>query len=155
MSQFTFDGYTVRSVESRDSDYINQLIEADPYHRGRMTAEFFTQLLPGEDAWALEDPLGRVLFYFKTSVACRIDIQFAGQSKHENMFGLLRGMAWLEGVLVRNRFRELFFDPDGPELAQFAKRRLGFVEATPKLIKYLGLPTKKEACDLDERMVSQ
>lgn len=134
---FTFDNYTVRPVERRDASYIKELIAGDPYHRDKMTAEFFLKLKPGEDAWALEDRQGKIIFYFKTTVAARIDIQFTPISKHETMYGLMRGLAWLEARLVNNRFRELFFDPQGPELAEFAKRRLGFVEAEPVLVRPL------------------
>lgn len=136
---FNFDGYTVRPVTPKDREYIDLLIQADPWHRDKMTADFFLSLKPGEDAWALEDAQGEIVFYFKTTVAARIDIQFAPIPRRETMLGLMRGLAWLEARLVSNRFRELFFDPQGPELAEFAKRRMGFVEAQPTLVRNLSL----------------
>lgn len=131
---FTFDGYTVRPLDERDRPYLDIQIEADVYHRGRMDADYFLQLKPGEDAWALEDEQGRVVFYFKTATAVRLSIQFpsieGAEDKARNRAGMLKGLAWIEGIFRANRFREILFDTEGVELANFAKRRLGFAEAT-------------------------
>jgi len=130
---FTFDGYTVRSMDERDRPYLTQQIAGDPYHFDRMDADSFLKLQPGEDAWALEDEQGKVLFYFKTSTAVRISIQFPGpegiEDKARNALAMLKGLAWIEGIFRANRFREILFDTQGPELANFAKRRMGFSEA--------------------------
>ena len=131
---FTFDGYTVRPLDERDRPYLEAQIEADVYHRGRMDADYFLRLQPGEDAWAIEDEQGRVVFYFKTATAVRLSIQFpsieGAGDKARHRAGMLKGLAWIEGIFRANGFREILFDTEGVELANFAKRRLGFREAT-------------------------
>ena len=138
---FTFDGYTVRPITERDRPYLEIQIRADDYHRGRMSADYFLKLEAGEDAWALEDEQGRVVFYFKTAAAVRMSIQFpvleGNEDKARNRAGLLKGLAWIEGIFRANRFREIIFDTEGVELANFAKRRLGFVDATGLLSRPL------------------
>jgi hypothetical protein len=85
----------------------------------------------------LEDEDGRVLFYFKNSPAIRFSIQFTADAdlsgKRRNMGGLMRGLIWIEAIFRASRFREIIFDADSPELENFAKRRLGFVDA-PNLL---------------------
>lgn len=131
---FTFDGYTVRAIGEQDRAFLELLIETDDYHRDRMTPDFFLKPQPGEDAWAMEDGEHRVVFYFKTSTVVRIAIQFAAAEtlgdRRSNQSALMRGLRWIEGMFRVNRFTEIVFDTEGPELARFAKRRLGFVEAS-------------------------
>jgi hypothetical protein len=130
MSVFHFDTYTVRPVEERDRTYLTQLIEADEYHKDEMDARFFLELWPGEDAWALEDQTGNVLFYFKTQTAVRLSMQFAQaetvEAKTRNRLALMKGLAWIEAQFRANRFREILFHTDAPELTVMAKRRMGF-----------------------------
>ena len=130
---FTFDGYRVRRVTEQDRDYLEVLIECDDYHRGRMTPDFFLKCEPGEDAWALEDESGNIVFYFKTSVVVRMAIQFRPTEcladKLRNLNALSRGFRWIEGIFRLNKFREVIFDTEGPELSHFAIKRLGFAEA--------------------------
>jgi hypothetical protein len=87
----------------------------------------------------LEDEHGKVLLYFKTQVAVRLSIQFAAsqtkQEKQQNRMALLKGFAWIEAMFRKNRFREIIFDTDGPELTAFAKRRLGFRESPSELLR--------------------
>jgi hypothetical protein len=136
---FHFDEYIVRPMSERDRDYLDTLIEDDAYHKGRMTPDYFLKLMPGEDAWALEDEQGNVLLYFKTQVAVRLSVQFAAsetkEEKHRNRLALLKGFAWIEAMLQQNHFRQIIFDTQGPELTAFAKRRLGFRESTSELLR--------------------
>jgi hypothetical protein len=125
-----FDSYTVRPVSEKDRAYLTSLIEADEYHHGKMDADYFLQLKPGEDAWALEDEKGIVLFYFKTQTAVRLSIQFANTDKTRNRIALFKGLAWIEAQLSANGFRELLFQTTAPELAAMAKRRMGFREVS-------------------------
>lgn len=138
----TFDGYTVRRVQPGDRAFLAQLIEGDPYHRD-MTPDFFLKLMPGEDAWALEDERGEVVFYFRTSTAVRIAIQFrptgSPTDRARNRRALLRGLRWIEDVFKKNLFREIITDTEGSELRAFAKRHLGFKEAQT-LVRALGVP---------------
>jgi hypothetical protein len=135
MSQtFTFDGYTVRPISEADRDYLTWLIEEDEYHQNKMTADFFLKLQPGEEAWALEDEKGQIIFYFKTSIAVRMAIQFTHVTSirdvRRNQSALLKGFQWIEGLFRIRQYREIIFDTEGPELYVFAKRRLGFVDAS-------------------------
>lgn len=145
---FTFDGYTVRPVGEHDRAFLAQLIEADQYHRARMTPDFFLKLMPGEDAWVLEDERGEVVFYFKTSTAVRLAIQFrptaSPTDRARNRRALLRGMRWIEDVFRKNLFREVITDTEGSELRLFAKRHLGFVEASmlTRSISWVNSPPK-------------
>jgi hypothetical protein len=129
---FHFDGYIVRPVEERDREYLASLIEADQFHALRMDADFFLNLHPGEDAWAMESERGNVILYFKTQTAVRLHMQFVGadtkEDKTRNRIALLKGMAWIEAQLRANSFREILMQVDGPELAAMAKRRMGFRE---------------------------
>jgi len=136
---FTFAGYTVRPLSEKDRPYLDVQIRADQYHQGRMDADYFLKLNPGEDAWALEDEQGIVVFYFKTATAVRISIQFpaieGAEDKARNRSALLKGFAWIGDIFRNNRFREVIFDTEGVELANFAKKRLGFRESPGLLIR--------------------
>lgn len=142
---FYFNEYRVRPVKESDRVYIDKLIAADPFHNGCMDADWFLSLPAGEAAWAVEDAQGNVVFYFKTQTAVRLSIQFGEQPSSVNRAALQRGMAWLEGMLIQNHFREVIFDTAAPFLAAMAKRRLGFVTGAPGTL-YRVLPTP-EASD--------
>jgi hypothetical protein len=145
---FAFAGYTVRQITESDRPYLAQLIEADEYHRDNMTPDYFLKRERGEDAWALEKD-GRVLLYFKTQTAVRVGMLFAQaetrSEKLENATALIQGLAWLEAILGGNGFREIFFDTEGPELENFAKRHLGFTEAGNLLSRLVAHPKTPEA----------
>ena len=136
---FHFDEYIVRPINEGDRAYLESLIEADAYHKGRMTADYFLKLVPGEDAWALEDLQGNVELYFKTQVAVRLSIQFAhsktSEERSRNRTALMKGFAWIESMFRQNRFRQIIFDTAGPELTAFAKRRLGFRTSQQELLR--------------------
>jgi hypothetical protein len=128
----------------QDRAYLDTLIEADAYHKGRMTPDYFINLLPGEDAWAIEDEHGTVVLYFKTQTAVRLSLLFAQAAtpaeKHRNRDVMLRGLAWIEAMLRQNHFREILFDTEGPELRAMAKRRMGFRETTGDLKREITPP---------------
>lgn len=140
---FHFDGYTVRPLTERDRALLTELIEGDPYHRERMTADFFMKLMPGEEACALEDETGHVVFYFKTTTCIRIAIQFqptrTNLERHRNRRALTRGLQWLQGILREHFFHELITDTEAPELRAYVKKRLGFTEG-PLLVRTLHSP---------------
>jgi hypothetical protein len=140
MSQtFHFDGYTVRPVMEADRSYLSILIQADVYHCDRMDADYFMKPLPGETSWALENPQGRVLFYFKTAPVVRMSIQFTGnetpQEREANRDALTKGLAWIEAMFAAARFREILFNTEGPELTLFARKRLGFAPAPGLMVR--------------------
>jgi hypothetical protein len=139
---FYFDEYVVRPVAEKDREYLTHLITSDPYHHDCMDADFFLHLLPGEDAWAIEDRKGNALLYFKTQTAVRLSLQFTEQTAEVNRRVLGKGMAWIEAMLIQNRFREIIFNTMGPELKAMAKRRLGFKERAVELVRMLGVPNR-------------
>jgi hypothetical protein len=138
---FHFNGYSVRPVEEFDRVYLETLIRADRYHCDRMDADYFLKPQPGETSWALESPQGKVLFYFKTTPAVRMSIQFTGNEtpveREANRDALMRGLAWLEATLAAARFREILFDTEGPELSIFARKRMGFVAAPGLMVRMI------------------
>ena len=142
---FAFDDYVVRPVTERDREYLTDLIRDDPYHAACMDADFFLKLVPGEDAWAIEDRQNNVQLYFKTQTAVRLSLQFANQSSNENRQVLKKGMAWIEAMLVQNRFREIIFNTQGPALKAMAKKRLGFVGSAEELVRVLPSSTPADA----------
>lgn len=143
---FHFDNYVVRPVGEQDRQYMAETIENDEFHADRMTPDYFLDLKPGEDAWALEDEQGKVLFYFKTQTAVRLSMLFTeGKQKTKNRIALLKGLAWIEAQLRQNCFREILFQTDGTDLAQMAKKRMGFRESPGDLIRSIGLPKAPQA----------
>jgi hypothetical protein len=144
---FQFDGYMVRRIDENDRAYLDQLIAADPYHQDCMNADFFLDLVPGEDSWAIEDAKGEVLLYFRTNTAVRLCLQFAKQDNLANREVLTKGFAWLEAELIKNHFREIVFDTKGPALRLMAKRRLGFRDSNQELVRSLPAPTGVRGVD--------
>lgn len=141
---FRFEDYIVRPVEECDRSYIEATLADDEFHR-EMTPDFFLRLLPGEAAWAVEDHKGNVLLYFKTQNVARISMIFPSRDRERNRNVLIKGLEWLEGMLVQNRFHEMLFDTKGRELRVMAKRRLGFRESPEELVKTLPSPMMTEA----------
>lgn len=139
---FQFDEYTVRPVNEKDREYLDLLIASDPLHWDCMDADFFLKIAPGEEAWAIEDGKGKVCLYFKTSLAVRLALLFANQTSNvANRDLLTKGLEWMEVILMRNKFREILFDTQGPALYAMARRRLGFREAQKgTLVKSLPVP---------------
>jgi hypothetical protein len=138
---FQFDGYTVRPMTEQDRPYLELQIAADPYHCGKVKTDFFLKPQPGESSWALEDRDGRVIFYFKNSPVVRMHIQFTANpdltGRRKTMMGLLKGLAWIEGIFRASLFREIIFDVDSPDLEEFARKRLGFTDARKLLSRIL------------------
>jgi hypothetical protein len=137
---FRFDSYIVRPVEERDRQFLEETIAKDEFHKDCMDGDYFLKLLPGEQAWAVEDEIGNVLLYFKTQNVARISLIFTRQEREMNRDLLTKGMAWLERMLVQNFFHEMLFDTKGRELRLMAKRRLGFRESPEELVKSLPAP---------------
>lgn len=135
-----FDNLVVRPCGERDREYLEDLIEADPYHNdGVLAADDFLKLLPGEQAFVVENELGYAVLYFKTATVVRVTMQFIetrnAEDRERNRNILLRGLEWLEGRL-RGRFRELVTQTDSPALTLTLKKRLGF-QALPNQLSRL------------------
>lgn len=148
MTTFRFGEYRVRPTGEQDREYLSECIERDNYHRGRINADFFLKLRPGQDGWAVEDAKGKVVFYFRTDAIVRFAIQFTDSeslsAKRTNAVAMMEGLAWLAGILSQNNFHEIITDADSPELQRFTKRHLGFKDAPGQLSLALGITPKKE-----------
>jgi hypothetical protein len=135
-----FDGYYVRPCGERDREYLEDLIENDPWHRDKMTADEFLNLMPGEQAFVVENEQGFAMLYFKTATAVRLTLQFVttrnAEDRARNRGLLMKGMEWLEGRL-RGRFREIITETDGPALTMMVKKRLGFQEVKNQLSRLI------------------
>lgn len=143
-----FDDYIVRPVEESDRSYIEATLADDEYHK-ETTPDFFLQLVPGEASWAVEDQKGNVVLYFKTQNVARLHMIFPSKDREVNRNILTRGMEWLAGMLVQNRFHEMLFDATGRELRVMAKRRLGFRDSPGELVKSLpAYPTSGGVIDV-------
>lgn len=134
--------YSFRPVCEQDRPLLAHMIDADPFHAGRVLPDFFLRLHPGEGAWAMEDEWERVVLYLKIENAVRLHIQFGASStapdRERNRDALATGVEWLERRLSENSFREMVFDASNPVLARSAQKRLGFVEASADLRR--GIP---------------
>lgn len=139
-----FDGLYVRPCGERDREYLEDLVESDPYHKDTLKADDFLRLMPGEQAFVVEDEMGYALLYFKTATVVRITMQFIetrnAQERARNRHILQRGLEWLEERL-RGRFRELIFNTESPALTLTAKKRLGF-QALPQQLSRLIPPVR-------------
>lgn len=128
---------TIREIREEDKPAIEDWIEADDDHRGKMTAEFF--FAPLALGLAFEDDDGPV-FYVRLDPektgAVRVHIQFGPAAG-----GLRTARMLTEGFFVVRerarmaRARALIFDSITPRLREFCRRRFGFtaVEGTNDL----------------------
>ena len=130
----SFGKYTVRALMERDRDFLAAVIAADPFHRDTVSVEWWYNNPPGENAWAVEDEMGKVVLYFKTQTACRFSLQFVTGDRRTNWKVLTEGMDWLAETLTGNMFREIITDSNGPELRAMATKRLGFLPAPPETL---------------------
>lgn len=130
----SFGNFTVRPLAERDREYLDRLIQNDPYHRDTVNVGWWYNNPPGENAWAVENEKGTVVLYFKTQTACRFSLQFVTEDKRTNWKVLSEGMDWLAATLTGNGFREIITDSNGPELRAMAQRRLGFLPASPETL---------------------
>ena len=139
---FEFGQFRLRPAVEGDRALLEQWIEADPFHRGEVRAGFFLERAPGVDAWALEDASGHVVFYFKTEVAARVHIQFGPAEttadRERNRDAMVDGLAWIEGQMAANGFREILFDSRNPVLIRTAEKRMGFVRSPDDLRRAIG-----------------
>lgn len=136
---FGFGQFRMRPTSERDRQLLEQAIAADPDHRGRVSSDFFLDHLPGEDGWAIENATGRVVFYLKTQVGCRLHSQFVSdataEDREQNREALVQGLDWLEGQLGANEFREMIFSSVHPPLIAAAIRRMGFRRSPNELVR--------------------
>jgi hypothetical protein len=117
-----------RKITEADCPQINAAIEADPFHAGKGTSEFFFE--PFSEAFAVGDSEGDVM-YVRISRALRVNAVFAGDARRNKEV-----MTNLAKVLAKQAedsgFREVVFTSENPKLRAFGET-IGFA-AKPDLV---------------------
>lgn len=86
----------IRATTKDDTELVQEWIDADPEHRGRGVAEFFTEARPGATQFAVLDDVGSPVFFVTLEKVVRGHIQFNPEAaKGKNVKALL----WLGGFL--------------------------------------------------------
>ena len=134
---YRFGRYTLSPLTEADRPRLEAWIAADPFHDGRVSADFFLHTVPGEEGWCLLDEYDEPIFYLKTATAVRLHIQFGPSrspaERERNREALTEGVEWIEGVLSARSFREMIFDSFNPLLRRMATKRLGFTASQEEL----------------------
>jgi len=121
----------LRKLTEADCSKIEELIEKDPLHRGKGSADNFYE--PGTEVMAVED--GDGVFYVQISRALRVralfDVDPAKKSKNAKM--LIKFTPCLAEMARQSGFREMLFATESKPLAEFEKR-LGFQESPNELV---------------------
>jgi hypothetical protein len=144
-----FAGLTLRPVEAHDRPALESWIEQDEAHRECVSADFFMGLdengQPDGRAtcYVIQDADGEI-FYIRLSRASRVNIQFAPEASREqrerNRDALIKGMAFLEGLLCDAGAEEWIFETKTPALRAMALKRMGFVESPRELRRVIPSP---------------
>jgi len=141
-STFAFDGFVLRSTNAQDQHLAEEWTEADPAHRGTPAA-FWTTDKVDVKSFLLTDSQGPV-FFFRMKAVWGMDpkghvqvwIQFPPGSTRtlgERVWrGLIKGFAWLEGMMAQVGFEAVYFSTKNPKLAYFCRKRIGFVNTGRK-----------------------
>lgn len=116
-----------RILSASDDSTIQEWIDRDPEHKGKIRAPFFTQPSNGQLAYAWEDENGKTLFYVLVENVARIHIQFNPDlNRAENARGLNKGYEWLIDGLRDRGYKEMIFESTYAPLIRFCKRVFGF-----------------------------
>ncbi len=138
--EYRFGPYTLRMATAEDAALAEKWIQADPFHRERVSADFFTKEEPGVGCYVLLDHDGPI-FFFRTENAVRVHIQFADpglpSSRERNRDALRDGMDWLALQLAARSIYEILFDSNNPILRRMTEKRLSFVAAPDDLRRSL------------------
>jgi hypothetical protein len=125
---------TDRLIEADDLSTLQKSLARDESHKGT-APEFFTE--PGTICKVYEDEQGPICFVRGTK-ALRLDIQYVDNSDGKrNMKAMLAGFETLADKARENGFMEIVFNTNSPMLAQFCKKRFGFVESAGELRRFL------------------
>lgn len=138
MSAFTFDEYRLVAASEELREHLQKWIDADPFHSGKVGADFFIKQQTGSNSCVLLDKFGEPVFYFKTELALRVHIQFGPAEttadRERNREALTKGFAWLKQMAANLKVRQLIFGSENPLLIHFSKKRLGFHKSPFELV---------------------
>jgi hypothetical protein len=135
MTSLKVGDYLWRPAGERARKLIEQWIEADSDHSGRVTADFFCKSTEGHECYAVEDACGLVIFYVKLNLppgsrVLRINMLFRPYDRLKRRKwtadALVAGFDWLKQASEGVGLAEIVFKSSKPELVTFAIRRLGF-----------------------------
>lgn len=138
MAAFTFDEYRLVAASEELREHLQQWIDADPFHAGKVGTDFFIKKETGANACVLLDKFGEPVFYFKTELAMRVHIQFGpaatSEERERNREALTKGFGWLKQMAANLGVRQLVFSSENPLLRHFSGKRLGFHKSPFELV---------------------
>jgi hypothetical protein len=112
----------VRRVEESDRDLLDKAARSDPFHAAvGLTGQHWA----GKDTLFYEDELGPVVA-LKTTNVVRVDVQFLTQEKTRNARALVAGFYSYVGILQKRGVKEIVFNTESPEVAEFFINRFHF-----------------------------
>lgn len=136
ITTFQFGKYTLRPPGEGDIKLAVEWTEKDPFHRLTTLPKFWMEQTKFIDSYLLLDNEGPVFFIRidqSLDAAC-LHIQFMPMMTHKEsqrtMLALMRGLEWLERILVGNAIKTLFFDSENSNLIRFSVTRLGFTQTS-------------------------
>jgi hypothetical protein len=112
----------VRRVEESDRELLDAAARSDPFH---LAAGLTGQHWAGKDTLFYEDELGPVVA-LKTTNVVRVDVQFLTQEKARNARALVAGFYSYVGILQKRGVKELVFNTESPDVAEFFQKRFHF-----------------------------
>ena len=129
----------LRKADENDRKRIAELIEKDPYHAGKGSADFFFE--PGSECMAVEE--NGHTFYVRIARALRINAIFDPEQKSKNARMLIKFTPAIAEMARQSGFLELVFATENPDLAKF-EHKLGFDAAPGDMTMTLAFPEKAE-----------
>jgi hypothetical protein len=123
-----------RRIEENDRPILAESLAADTFHQGTNVDFFYDQR---SICNVYEDDDGPVMVVRGTK-ALRLDIQYLDNNDAKrNMRIMLDGFDDLAHKARESGFTEIVFNTNSPLLAQFCKKRFGFVESAGELRRFL------------------
>jgi hypothetical protein len=146
---FTFNELTLRPATEDDRELCQRWIDADPDHRGKITADFFLEGEAGVECMVLVDKWGQPRFFFRQQRALRIHMQFppntTSEERTKTREALTFGFGWLKHIASRHGYRELIFESTVVPLMNFCKNRFGFSSSPNELVCPITPPDPPQA----------
>ena len=123
----------IRKANEEDKQRIAEMIDADVWHAGKGSADYFFE--DGSECMAVEEK-GHT-FYVRIARALRINAIFDPEKKSKNARMLIKFTPALAEMARQSGFKEMIFSTENPELAKF-EERLGFLPAPTDMTMKVG-----------------
>lgn len=123
----------IRKANEEDRKRIAEMIESDPWHKDKGTADYFFE--DGSECMAVEE--NGNTFYVRIARALRINAIFDPEKKSKNARMLIKFTPALAEMARQSGFKEMIFSTENPELANF-EERLGFLPAPADMTMKVG-----------------